>query len=799
MKKLVFLVIFLPLWIQQVLAQVVELDSLVKRFDMLAEEDSIYVDLANEIAVRYGLEDPNQAASYINMARSAAQRLGYDRGLIRSLTLLGNSHLNVGLPDQALSYYLKAMELNKGQFLLDYIRLHNNIGETYRRKGLYDSSRYHFNKALELVEANEGIHIPVIIYSNLGEVNLMMGKVAEARSYFKLCLENAFATNHRVGIGYGYFGLAECFSAEENYDSAIYWQRKAIQVREECNHQRGLIQSFLGQGANYYQMKSDSSLYFWNLAATYSYKNDAFDLLIKVFDRLYDYHLHTGDLQNAALILNKNKAIRDSLSTLELNSRMEQIERSLEAEALVLENQILLEQQARIKANSRLQLVLFTIIALVVIGLIIYYYKNQRKSKQIELVSKENIYSEVLLQLSSLINQSNFDPEAFIQNLLEQSRIALRCDRATYWVYDAATDCINLRKLDEHNAVTEIPERSFNLEEYRSMEDLFKRSNAVDDLSTPERFKNIYQDYFKPAGIRSMINSSILLDDQFYGFISFSVRYNRVRKWDTQDENFVSTLTDLIKIAKTKARADALQEEKEGLFQKVQTKNKSLREFNSVISHNLREPLTQIIGFVDLLKSIDNDVQSQSFSNHIAEAALRIDTVIKDLSTVLNEDDPHPADFQLISISAVIAEVKELLKPQLKDRDVEFSMQLSPDTIPSYKPFLVDIFYHLVSNSIKFSDPDKPLTLTISTSSLNNDAVIVYTDNGWGMDLTNFGDKVFKMYQRYHLDVEGRGIGLFIVKNRITSLGGRVKLVSEEGKGSTFEIGLPEYMSTSIN
>ena len=436
---------------------------------------------------------------------------------------------------------------------------------------------------------------------------------------------------------------------------------------------------------------------------------------------------------------------------------------------------------------------------MIAMGLIIYYYKDQRKSKEIQLVKKENIYSEVLLELSGLINQADLDWEAFIQHLLKRARVALGCDRATYWTYDPDTDCINLKKLDEHDAVTKIPERSFKLEEYRSMEDLFKRSNAVDDLSVSEHFSNIYDEYFKPAGIRSMINSSILLDDKFCGFISFSVRYNRVRRWDTQDENFVSTLKDLIKIAITKARANALQEEKDTLFNKVQTKNKSLREFNSVISHNLREPLTQILGFIELLDNQEGNHPSNGFSKHIADAAHKIDTVIKELSTVLNEDDPHPSDFQTISLNTVLKEVRELLKPQLNGRDVAFDIDLQPTSISSYKPFLVDVFFHLVSNSLKFSGTESPLKITLVSRSENNHTKITYSDNGWGMNLSQFGDKAFKMYQRYHLDVEGRGIGLFIVKNRITSLGGGISLTSEEGVGSTFHIQLPDYSSKAIN
>ena len=66
------------------------------------------------------------------------------------------------------------------------------------------------------------------------------------------------------------------------------------------------------------------------------------------------------------------------------------------------------------------------------------------------------------------------------------------------------------------------------------------------------------------------------------------------------------------------------------------------------------------------------------------------------------------------------------------------------------------------------------------------------------MDLEKFGDKIFKMYQRYHIDVEGRGIGLFIVKNRINVLNGIIDVASKEGEGTSFIITFPKYYS-SVN
>ena len=294
MKKIYFLIILL-FSMPGASGQSAELDSLLKVLDQRKVLDSIYIDVANQIAGRYIFEEPRQTMYYAKIAFDLANDLNYEKGIIRALINIGNSYIDAGLPDQALSYYLQALRTNAYKYDYDYVRLHNNIGEVYRRQEMYDSSHKYFSKALVL--ANERLpQKPVIIYSNLGEVSLMQQKVRRAQKYFQACLENAKQENNLIGIGYGYYGLAECQSNLKNYDSAILFQRKAVNVREESSHQRGLIQSFLCLGEYYSQSNSDSSIFYWNKAVSHARLSGAFELLNQTYERIYRYYLGENDV-----------------------------------------------------------------------------------------------------------------------------------------------------------------------------------------------------------------------------------------------------------------------------------------------------------------------------------------------------------------------------------------------------------------------------------------------------------------------------------------------------------------------
>jgi len=96
----------------------------------------------------------------------------------------------------------------------------------------------------------------------------------------------------------------------------------------------------------------------------------------------------------------------------------------------------------------------------------------------------------------------------------------------------------------------------------------------------------------------------------------------------------------------------------------------------------------------------------------------------------------------------------------------------------------------MLTNAIKYKSVEKAAYVKITTKDKSNYIELTFEDNGVGIDLKRYGDKLFGMFKTFHPHPEAKGIGLFITKNQIESLGGKVKVESEINKGTKFIISL---------
>ncbi|MEP0985169.1 ATP-binding protein [Ekhidna sp.] len=800
MKKIGFLFLFLSFGISG-LSQSVQIDSLEIVANSFEENDSAYVDAINELAFRLSQTNQQRSIHYINQAISISKEIEYERGLLRATMIKGNSFLIVGLPDQALSYYLEALTYNPTKYPLEEVRLHNNIGELYRRKGVFDSSLAYFNKALQLAITNVPEFKPVIILSNLGEVSLMKGAIDNARGYFQLCLKNALETDHLRGLGYGYYGLAECEYHSGNILEGIKLMRKSIAVREKSDHKRGLIQSYMKIG-EYFKNDNvndpDSVFHYWKKSEEIAKSQEANDLLNQVYNNLYALYLSRKEIDQAVLYLNRHKHLDDSIRNAEFISNVERMQVALQSDLIAAENRLLKQKQEQHASEEEARLIVILLAVIIVGGLGFSTYRYQRRQKTIAEAKAESRFTLTLLQLTKELNSPDLQLDVFIKDLLIKSRSSLKCDRATFWSFIKDSNEIRLHSLDTKSGAPIIPQEKFSIEEFPDFfeEFLKNRTVAVVQLSKDTRLTDIYEKYFKPSGIESILNAPVMIDGQFVGLLSYSMIHGKSREWKIDEERYVGSLTDLFIAAIAKHKSNILEVEKEELIKKLKSRNKSLKEFNSVISHNLREPLTQIIGFSELLRTEKELEISDDIIDRIGIASNKVDKVIKELSTVLNVSDPLPADFRNLSVEKLTKEVLDLLKSEIATQNITIEQDLKVGKIRSYKPFLSDALYHVLSNCLKFSDPSRRLHIKISSYEDELHQYITVTDNGRGMNLNKVSDKLFKMYQRFHMDVEGRGMGLFIVKSRVNALNGWVRIQSEEGIGSEVIFEFPNEEQT---
>lgn len=238
----------------------------------------------------------------------------------------------------------------------------------------------------------------------------------------------------------------------------------------------------------------------------------------------------------------------------------------------------------------------------------------------------------------------------------------------------------------------------------------------------------------------------------------------------------------------------SIEYEKAHIMNDLIQRNKDLEQFAYIVSHNLRAPVANIIGVTNFMNmpDIQPDEQVQMLGA-LNKSAVALDNVIKDLSLILQIRREINEQKTVIKFSEIMNEIQLAIENLIKAEKVTFSLDFSEiDEINSIKSYIYSIFYNLISNSIKYKQPQVHPIIKIRTSLVENQIILVFNDNGLGIDLKKNKDTVFGLYKRFHYHTEGKGMGLFMVKTQIETLGGKISIRSEPNRGTEFKIELPQ-------
>ncbi|GEO04942.1 hypothetical protein AAE02nite_26060 [Adhaeribacter aerolatus] len=232
----------------------------------------------------------------------------------------------------------------------------------------------------------------------------------------------------------------------------------------------------------------------------------------------------------------------------------------------------------------------------------------------------------------------------------------------------------------------------------------------------------------------------------------------------------------------------------ERLTQDLYRHNRDLQQFTYIVSHNLRAPLANALGLVKHLPAIDtNTALYQQYLTHLKTSIQKLDTILKDVTLILSiRDRQHLGCTEEIALAEVCHQAGQDLAPALAACDGHLNITIDPDfTVKGIRAYWYSIFQNLISNAIKYRFADRLLQITVTASvETAEKKVILFSDNGSGFDLKKNKNEVFKLYKRFHDtdNIEGRGIGLFLVKTHVEAMGGQIGVKSELNVGTTFTI-----------
>ncbi len=235
-------------------------------------------------------------------------------------------------------------------------------------------------------------------------------------------------------------------------------------------------------------------------------------------------------------------------------------------------------------------------------------------------------------------------------------------------------------------------------------------------------------------------------------------------------------------------------DEKNRLTNQVIQQNQGLQEFTQVISHNLRAPVANILGLISILDySQPMGDYNRKLLDHLRESATNIDRIIADLNELLQVRESVLESRQTFGLKALIDEVLHSFHLQIERANAQIEVTVWPEDLMlhSVRSYFHSIVYNLATNGIKYRHPERSLMLKIEAYQTTSDLIVLVKDNGLGMDMKVVKEKMFKLYKRFHTHVEGKGMGLFLLKNQVERLGGKISVYSVLGKGTLFRVSIP--------
>ncbi|MFQ3213841.1 MAG: signal transduction histidine kinase [Marivirga sp.] len=217
--------------------------------------------------------------------------------------------------------------------------------------------------------------------------------------------------------------------------------------------------------------------------------------------------------------------------------------------------------------------------------------------------------------------------------------------------------------------------------------------------------------------------------------------------------------------------------------------NMQLEQFAFISSHNLRGPVARILGLGNVLRQSNAHDEREEIIKMLDTSTVELDTVIKDLNRILEVQKNNTAIFENVNLQEELLLVKGILKSEIEQTQCRVIEDFSVcNELYGIKSYINSILYNLLSNSIKYRKRREEPIVRIETSIEGNKVKLTVSDNGIGFDVEANKNNIFNLYKRFHDHVEGRGIGLYMVKTQVLALNGRITVESSKETGTTFTI-----------
>lgn len=357
----------------------------------------------------------------------------------------------------------------------------------------------------------------------------------------------------------------------------------------------------------------------------------------------------------------------------------------------------------------------------------------------------------------------------------QKHKIALEISNVGLWDWDIATNKVFYSK------------ESKNIIGYNENE-LKNTSEVWDNKVHPEDKEAYYKDF------SSHLRGEIDLYENEYRILSKDGSYKWVldkgkvieRDDSGKPSRIMGTHTDITNL---KNKEDQLNNN----LQLITSQNKRLYSFTHIVSHNLKTHIGNLKNILEFYDDTSCPDEKKELIGHLQSISKSLTSTIVDLDDIVSiKSKAHTNQLnERVNLYHCSNKVIESLKIDSSEKGVTIHNALRKDEVLlTNTSYLESVFYNLISNGIKYSDPNKNSQIIIQSVHTKDTVKILISDNGIGIDMSKFKNKIFEMYQTFHGTKrnDSRGIGLYITKTQVDALQGEIQIESTLNEGTAFSL-----------
>lgn len=224
-------------------------------------------------------------------------------------------------------------------------------------------------------------------------------------------------------------------------------------------------------------------------------------------------------------------------------------------------------------------------------------------------------------------------------------------------------------------------------------------------------------------------------------------------------------------------------------LQLVSDQNTRLLNFSYIVSHNLRSHAGNIKSIVRFLGLSKTEEERKLLMDNLRIVSENFETTMLHLNEIVQINSNVNIYLEDLNLFEYSTKATEMLEEMIVTKEAIILNRIPDNFIIKYNPaYLESILFNFLSNALKYSSPERIPEIHLDAFWEQDRPVLICKDNGLGIDLEKNGNKLFGMYKTFHGNKDAKGIGLFMTRNQVEAMHGKIEVESELGKGTSFKI-----------